>query len=520
MRITPELGKGRRATRLHLSAQELAFEMAAQDFAQGDYEGAVEQLQAVPPAMTTAPVAFLLAEAEGRYENGAPSWDTQATCRKLLALAPGALAADVALARVMLAERNYAQAAGYARRVLTVHRSNDAALEVLARLAVADHQADASTAEINAVWSERLAEHPSCEALQEAVSFHGYRHEAEQAFTAQKSLEGCAPESLAYAQSLAEQGSHAEAAEGLQKLLAAAPLNRGARLMLIRELQLAGQDTEAQRAAAEWLHIAPNAASYRRLATLESNSIVNPDAVSGERQPFYETYRRDVLQLLHEGVGSQSDADAALLLDDHVAVARADGSVSLYVHRATRILSPAGASRYASSALPEDSQVLQLRRVTAEGNIEAATVDTFRRQIAYGSLAPGDTIDEEYVVNYTGDGGISERSEVFQFVFGSFDMPIESARFVVLTTAEQPDQGVVIATGDAPKMTARLDNGMLARLWEKSAGPQSAGVASSTHSGLAIVRVVEQENGWMVPRDAERRRRIETIHPGPRLEES
>ena len=37
---------------------------------------------------------------------------------------------------------------------------------------------------------------------------------------------------------------------------------------------------------------------------------------------------------------------------------------------------------------------------------------------------------------------------------------------------------------------------------------------------LAIVRVVEQENGWTVPSDAEHHRRIETIHPGPRFEES
>jgi hypothetical protein len=34
------------------------------------------------------------------------------------------------------------------------------------------------------------------------------------------------------------------------------------------------------------------------------------------------------------------------------------------------------------------------------------------------------------------------------------------------------------------------------------------------------VRLVEQENGWAVPSKAEHQRRIETIHPGPRSENS
>jgi hypothetical protein len=90
---------------------------------------------------------------------------------------------------------------------------------------------------------------------------------------------------------------------------------------------------------------------------------------------------------------------------------------------------------------------------------------------------------------------------------------------VVLTTAEQADHGVVIATGDAPRMSAKLQNGWLARVWEKDARSPWPSIAGR-QSGLAIVRVVEQENGWTVPRNAERQRRIETIHPGPRLEES
>ena len=58
---------------------------------------------------------------------------------------------------------------------------------------------------------------------------------------------------------------------------------------------------------------------------------------------------------------------------------------------------------------------------------------------------------------------------------------------------------------------------MLERVWETPIGEDAF---SASANGLAIVRVVEQENGWSVPSSAEHKRRIETIHPGPRAEES
>jgi hypothetical protein len=74
---------------------------------------------------------------------------------------------------------------------------------------------------------------------------------------------------------------------------------------------------------------------------------------------------------------------------------------------------------------------------------------------------------------------------------------------------------VVIGTGETPAMTERVREGMLERVWEAEAEAEGSSVA-----GLAIVRVVEQDNGWSVPASAERKRRIETIHPGPRPEAS
>lgn len=522
--ITPALPKATKPSRAHVSAQQLAYELAAQDYAAGSYQSAIDQLQTMPAAMTTAPLIFLLAQAQTLMQGSPTTWDADGTWKKLLVVAGGALAADVALAQAALANREYAQAAFHARRVLAVQPTNTPALEVFAELAASANPQPKQKTDAPQAWSELLAQHSSCETLKQAVAFYRKQNYFQQASATERRLEGCAPESLAYAQSLSEQGGHAEAAAALRDLLAGAPLNRAAHLMLIRELQLAGQDPEARKAAAEWLQVAPNASSFRRLATQGESpgtTVAETGALNADsEQPFYAPYRRQVPQLTRHVKNDNSEApthDAVLLLNDHVAISRPDGSVSLYVHRATRILSLQAASRYAFS-LPEDAQLLQLRTITAQADFIDAQVEGPSRTATFASLLPGDIVEEEYVVNYSGDGGIAEHSEAFQFVFGSFDVPVVSARFVVLTPADQADQGVVIATGDAPKMSASLDNGMLARVWEKVARFRPS--IEAPNPGLAIIRVVEQENGWMVPRNAERQRRIETIHPGPRFEES
>jgi hypothetical protein len=85
----------------------------------------------------------------------------------------------------------------------------------------------------------------------------------------------------------------------------------------------------------------------------------------------------------------------------------------------------------------------------------------------------------------------------------------------VLTPADHGDGGVVIATGQPPAMTVNVRNGMLQREWNESAPAEKLPASTAQTNGMAIVRVVEEEHGWSVPSDAEHRRRIETIHPGP-----
>jgi tetratricopeptide (TPR) repeat protein len=358
----------------------------------------------------------------------------------------------------------------------------------------------------------RMAVHPSCATLHEAMNFYQGRGDTAKATSVQQQLNGCAPESLDYAQSLSEEGRHAESAEALRALIAIAPLNREARLMLVRELQMAGEDEAAQRSAAAWLHVAPNAESYHRLAATVEPEEGTPEEQTGEA--FYDPYRRDASEIVHEGP-PEPFAGMSLLMEDHVAIARPDGSVSLYVHTVKRLPSDQ-AAQAEIGAPPPGSQVLTRRILHSDETSDG--IDHIA-QPATGTTAPGDALEEEYVINYAGDGGISEHCEAFQFVFGSAGEQTLHARFVVLTPAEYADRGVVIATGGVPHMTATLRDGMVERVWEEEGSENNANPADAS-AGSPIVRVVEEENGWATPSSAEHQRRIETIHPGPRPEES
>ncbi len=212
----------------------------------------------------------------------------------------------------------------------------------------------------------RVAAHPSCKTLQNAaVRFTVLTLTQPQPESAEQKLDGCAPESLDYAKALSQQGSHAEAADALQQLLAAAPLNRAARLLLVRELQLAGEDREAQQAAAEWLHSRPMPSAITGCAAAGSEEEAAQDQDS---EPFYAPYRRDAVAIVDEAATGVNTPAAVELLDDHVAISRPDGSVSLYVHNVTRLGSDDGAQPAMNLAIPQGAELLTLRVLHADGS--------------------------------------------------------------------------------------------------------------------------------------------------------
>lgn len=360
----------------------------------------------------------------------------------------------------------------------------------------------------------------NCTTLLNAIRSYRALGQLDAARVAQKRLDGCAPESLDYAQSLSQAGNHAEAARSLQRLLAAAPLNRAARQMLVRELQLAGDDEGAQQAAAEWLRIAPNAENYRRLAAQWTENRDREESNSSlvDSRNFYVSYRRDAAAIATVTAALPAFGERVMLLDDHVAICRPDGSASLYVHRTTRALTKESAAQLVAIKLPRDAQLLERRVIHPDGSTAALNSQMAALPAAF---SPGDAVDEEYILNFAGDGGIPAHTEAFQFVFGSFDEQVLYSRFVVLTPAGQADRGAVISTGEVPAMITTVRDGMVERFWEKVPTADAAGnPAFTSDAGLAIVRVVEEEHGWSEPSSAEHRHKIETIHPGPRPSDS
>ena len=493
------------------SLQELAYLLAVEHYVSGDFDVAVKQLNAVPATRNSAALQFLLAQASAH--NPAASTTSLDAWSRVEHLAPTAISAQSALAKEAMAERNSPTAFQLASDALSVRPFAVQALEVAtATWPKALASSGAPSFSEGDLWSRRITVHPSCKTLREAVEFYVSEGHGADAASAQQKLDGCAPESLDYALSLSREGSHARAAAALQQLIEAAPLNRAARLMLIRELQLAGRDEAAQHAALAWVHVAPNAEKYHRLAA----AALDPTDETEMSQPFYQPYRRDAFAILHDTADRQFSGNSVLLLDDHVAVSRQDGSVSLYVHEIKRVLAAEAGARGISVRVPVGAQVLALRVIRPDGSTQPIDRGSAETPL----LLAGDAVDEEYVLHYAGDGGIPEHSEVFQFVFGSFNEQVLHARFVVLTPAEQADRGAVITTGGAPEMIATVRGNMLQRVWEEDRPNDAAKGSAQIGKGLPIVRVVEQDNGWSMPSSAEHQRRIETIHPGPRPEDS
>jgi hypothetical protein len=473
------------------SAEEVAYLTAAAAYANDDWPKVLEL------SNTSGPALYMIASAAERLAPG--STEALHRWRELARIAPVALAAREALARYAAIQGDADDASRRASDLLARRPESPVALEIL----TADAQGD--PARLHVLWPAWLTEHPSCTALQQAIAYYRSTQQPQLASGTEQRLNGCAPQSLAHAQALSDQGEHAEAAAALETILSGAPLNRAARFMLLRELQLVGDDAGAQREALNWVHIAPNAGTYRRMAASVARDPQDDMTVSlnSARVPFYLPFRRSAEALLSRIV-PLSLGSASLLMEDHVAIARSDGSVAVYVHQVQAAVSDFGAAELENANVPSGgARVLTARVLSPDGS--SRPLDSTL------PLKRGDALDLEYVINYLGDSGISGHPEVFQHVFGSAEKPLTS-QFTVLTPVAETDRGVVIVTGQPPVMSSRIEDGMLARVWEiDSVDPDSTATTS-----LGIVRVVDQENGWSVPRSAERRKRIETSHHGPR----
>lgn len=322
-----------------------------------------------------------------------------------------------------------------------------------------------------------VALHPSCSHLSQALRYFSDQPRETQKFIGQ--LANCAPESLSYAKSLSSQGKHKDAAENLLKLLAANPLNRVARRLLIEELLLDGREKEAAEQAMRLHEIAPNSLPYARIAEAPYEAL---DATSNRahgftrQEQFYAPYRRSGLEIVHKSARRRfSGGPSVILLSDKVMEIENDGSLSIYTHRITQLLNKDGIARFGEVLVPRGADLLELRTIKANENsgppaiIEPELVQQ-KSTVSMPALEPGDSIEEEFVVHYAEWEDASE--EAIEFSLGSFTAPVLYSRFVAITPEALPIQ--LSWSGGVADPRVEHASGRIVRMWEQNDIAQAA----------------------------------------------
>ncbi len=499
-------------------APEAAYVRAAEKYFAGDSAGAIAELTQLTAEYPSALADFLLYQAWQRTSVEAP--ELPGLLASALREAPGALAARFEVATRAYAADRLEDAVTELGAVLSARPHHAAAQGLMAQIAVRMHWVN----EAARAFAIQIRQQPSCQALRETARFFAShaRYESERELAPM--LRRCAPDTLAYAEWLAERGAHAEAAQAADEIVTSNPLNRGAREFRIRELALAGDKAAAHRAAQELAAIAPNSERYRRMAAAATNldfllDDAGPRAQEFAReQAFYARWRRDGVQMVDQTAHRRfSGGPAVILLNDRVARLEADGRVALYVHTVTRVLNREGIEKYGEVEIPERAEILELRTVNAAGGIFEPEFTEHKSTISMPALAPGDAVDVEYVLYHSDRGGLAAHPDVFRHTFGSFAAPILYSRFVALTPARHSVR--VVSSGDVPMRTEGAA-GLVARVWECNDIAQSLPeMAMPAGDVLPTVRLTPAlAQGWAEVRDLYRNRLIEATRAGSRAQ--
>jgi hypothetical protein len=500
-------------------APEAAYVHAAASYWTGDYSGTIAQLAASNAEYPSAVADFLAALA---WSRAAPdSREERSFLDSVLRAAPSATAAEHRLAEAAFSGDRIEEALRRVRRVVEARPEFVPARELMAELLVRlNWRTEARTA-----MQERVRLHPSCAALREAARFFSTVTAYEQSAEMAARLQGCEPGSLDHAQALSDSGRHADAANAAAAVVRERPLDRAARAMLVRELAVAGQAEAAKKAAEELAALAPNAERFRRLAAQAGRSLSfdepEPRGRDFAGQDFYTPFRRDVFSILKLTADRRfSGGPAVMLLHDRVVRLAADGSTSLYVHKITRLLNRDGIVQYGEVSIPANAELLELRTLKADGAVAEPEFSQHKATISMPALAPGDAIEQEYVVRYS--GGVESHPDAFHFTFGSFAAPMLYSRFVVLSAAAESSRMQVVSSGNVPNMQSEQRGETIVRTWARDDIPQSTEEAAMPRTDiLPTVRVVASaQDGWGEVRDYYRDILIEAARIGPYVEEA
>jgi tetratricopeptide (TPR) repeat protein len=140
-----------------------------------------------------------------------------------------------------------------------------------------------------------------------------------------------------------------------------------------------------------------------------------------EGRTAFESYRVDSMEVVQSALArpTPNDADTELVLDQLMVRLFADGSQMRYTHLLRRVLSKAGVDEESEIALPEDSEVLQLRTIKPDGTILYPADIEHKNSISLSGVSIGDFIDEEHIqylspAYYDQDGADASMSFIFQ----------------------------------------------------------------------------------------------------------
>jgi tetratricopeptide (TPR) repeat protein len=496
-------------------APEAAYVAAAQKYWAGDYNGVISGLGG---KARSAAMSFLAYKAWTHVSDDSP--EATATLNATLQAAPSAIAAEYELAARALAADRTNEALIRLQRVISARENFAPGQQLLAQIAIRLNWPMVAEKALE----NQLRVHPSCDVLLQGYKFFAGHARYERAQELRKRLANCAPDTLAYIQSLSESGEHEQAAAAAEVTVARRPLDRGARELLVRELVMSGASDKARAAAQELAALAPNSQAYRRMAQAAAS---NPDALlddAGMRasafgRAFYAKYRRDGVEMVRRTNQRKfSGGPAVMLVNDRVARLWEDGSVALYIHKLTRVLDRDGIEKYGEADIPRGAEVLELRTIKADGSVAEPELAPPKATVSMPALAAGDAIDQEYVVHYP-NGGIAEHADAFRHVFGSFAAPILYSRFVAVTPASETNVRADAAPGISVGRN-ELTNSTRVRTWEKDDIPQAVEEVATARGDILPVARLESEfrGGWIDVRDRFRNQLVDALHIGPRVE--
>jgi hypothetical protein len=245
--------------------------------------------------------------------------------------------------------------------------------------------------------------------------------------------------------------------------------------------------------------------------------VVHPRAIDAA-DAFYTRFRRDGPQLVRDTASRLfSGGPAVTLLDTRVLHLRPDGGADLYVHKLIRVLDRDGIERHGEVAIPAGVDLIELRTLTPAGDVAGEPeLDKRKSTISMPALAPGNVIEQEYVLHYS--AGASELERGIAYQFGSFDTPILFAQFGVISPA---GARLSISGIGAPSVTSSRAGADEIRLWERNDIAQSVREPDMPRSGQLPEVVVSRPavTDWSDVRAYDRAEIIDAAHAGERVQQ-